>query len=251
MRYCPGKQNVQEAIAALKSQREKIVPIRAAGQCLLQYHVEDKVRKENFPVKLWINPPAEIYLQGDIAFDPTGLVLGANTGEFWFWLKPKEISSYWWGTWSSAGYKRGLVLNPSAVLDGFGAVDFQNGDWSLTHGKYDILWQYNDSGELLKRVYIDTCDYRVAKVEYFDSSEKCSVRAEFSNYRKITEGFYVPASIKIVDANDNYVQISLGSVNITQFNEQQRNRLFVRPQPRGFEHIYRIIDGKAVEQGQQ
>ncbi|MBE3143292.1 MAG: hypothetical protein IMZ61_05125, partial [Planctomycetes bacterium] len=94
IRHCPGKTTADEAIAVLKSRREKITSIRATGQCLLRYHVEGKVRKENFPVKLWVNPPYEIYLQGDVAFDATGLVFGSNADEFWFWLKPKEVSSY-------------------------------------------------------------------------------------------------------------------------------------------------------------
>jgi hypothetical protein len=29
---------------------------------------------------------------------------------------------------------------------------------------------------------------------------------------------------------------------------EQRQRLFVRPKPHGFEHIYKTIDGTAVEQ---
>jgi len=57
MRHCPGKTTADEAIAALKSHREKAVPVRATGQCLLQYHAEGKVSKENFPVNLWANPP--------------------------------------------------------------------------------------------------------------------------------------------------------------------------------------------------
>ena len=120
MRHCPGKTTADEAIAVLKSHREKAVPIRATGQCLLQYHAEGKVRKENFPVKLWVNPPDEIYLQGDVAFDATGLVFGSNADEFWFWLKPKEVSSYWSGTWSQAGIWNGLAVSPMIALEAFG-----------------------------------------------------------------------------------------------------------------------------------
>jgi len=249
---CPGKKTVDESLAVLNSRLSKIAPIRASGQCLLRYHIEDKSHKENFPVKLWVNPPREIYLQGDVAFDATGLVLGANADEFWFWLKPKEISSYWWGAWSQAGDWQDLVLNPSVVLDAFGSVDFRLGDWSLTHGHYDILWLHNDKAVLLKRVYIETCDYRVVKIEYFDPSGAIAATAEFSDYKEVTEGYFVPESIKITvlvaDGIEDSAQITLSSIKPARFNADQRQRLFVRPPPRGFEHIYEIINGNASEQ---
>jgi hypothetical protein len=72
VRYCEGKKTSAEAIETLNSHRDKAVPVRATGQCLLSYYLEGKQKKENFPVKLWINPPNEMYLQGDVAFDATG-----------------------------------------------------------------------------------------------------------------------------------------------------------------------------------
>jgi len=241
-----------EAIAALNARREKIAPIRASGQCLLRYYLDDKQHKENFPVKIWTSPPAEIYLQGDVAFDATGMVLGSNADEFWFWLKPKEICSFWWGKWSQADQWETFALSPQVLLEAFGAVDLPAGDWSLTHGRYDILWLHNDQGVLLKRVFIGPCDYVVAKIEYFGSAGQITATAEFSGYKKIADGFFVPNNIKIIapagDGKENSALFSLASVNPAQLTEQQRQRLFVRPIPRGFEHIFRIVDGKAVEQ---
>jgi hypothetical protein len=249
---CPGKITADEAIAALNDRREKIAPIRASGQCLFLYYLNDKQHKENFPVKIWVNPPAEMYLQGDIAFDATGMVLGSNADEFWFWLKPKEISSFWWGKWSQAGQWESFALSPQVLLEAFGAVDIPVGDWSLTHGRYDILWLHNDEGVLLKRVFIEPCDYVVAKIEYFDSAGRISATAELSGYKKLAEGFFVPAAIKVIapagDGKVNLALFSLASVNPAQLNEQQQQRLFVRPAPRGFEHIYQIVNGKAIEQ---
>lgn len=256
---CPGKKTADEAIAALKAQHQKFMPVRATGQCLLRYHQDDKDHKENFPVKIWTSSPEEIYLQGDVAFDAAGLVLGTNSDEFWFWLKPKEISSYWWGKWSQAGEFQRFPISPAVCLEAFGAVSIPAsaghltvGDWSLTHGRFDILWLHNEQGELVKRIYIEPCDYLVSKIEYFDSSGKIAVSADFSDYKKVADGFFVPASIKITahadDGSVNSAQISLASVNLARLNDRQRQRMFVRPKPKGFEHVYLIIDGSAVEQ---
>jgi len=249
---CAGKKTVAEAIETLNSRRQQARPIRAAGQCLLQYRLEGKQHKENFPVKLWVNPPDDIFVQGDVVFDATGIVLGSNADEFWFWLKPKEISTYWWGSWSQADDWQGLALSPAVLLEAFGAVGVPGGDWSLTHGRFDILWLHSEQGTLLKRIFIEPCDYVVTKLEYFDSTGRIIVTAEFSAHRMLAEGFFVPTRIKIIDSadgeNKNSAEISLASVGITQLNEQQRQRLFVRPKPRGFDHIYRIVDGSAVEQ---
>jgi hypothetical protein len=255
MRHCPGKTTADEAIAVLKAHREKAAPIRATGQCLLQYHAEGKVRKENFPVKLWVNPPDEIYLQGDIAFDATGLVFGSNADEFWFWLKPKEVSSYWSGAWSQAGIWNGLAASPMIVLEAFGAVDIRNGNWTLSRdGNLDLLTLRNDRGVVIQKIYIDSCDYVVTKIERFDESGSIYLKAEFADYEKTAEGFLTPLRIKIVavseEGGEDSAAISLSSVKPAQLSSQQRQRLFVRPLPRGFDHIYRVIDGKTIEQKQ-
>jgi hypothetical protein len=256
MRHCPGKTTADEAIAVLKSHREKVVSVRATGQCLLRYHAESKVRKENFPVKLWVNPPNEIYLQGDVAFDATGLVFGSNADEFWFWLKPKEVSSYWSGIWSQAGIWNGLAVTPVIALEAFGSVDIRQGDWALSRdGNLDLLTLRNDSGVILQKIYIEPCDYVVTKMERFDESGDIYLKAEFSGYEKTVEGFLTPSRIKIVavsqKGDEDSADISLSSVKPTELSAQQRQRLFVKPLPRGFDHIYRVIDGKAIEQKQQ
>jgi hypothetical protein len=251
-RPCAGKKTAAEAVETLNSRRQQTKPIRAAGLCLLQYRLEGKQHKENFPVKLWVNPPNDIFLQGDVAFDAAGLVLGSNADEFWFWLKPKEISTCWWGKWSQAGQWQSFAISPAVLLEALGSVGVPGDDWSLTHGRLDVLWLHNDQGDLLKRIFIETCDYVVTKIEYFDSTGKIAATAEFSAHRMLAEGFFVPTRIRIINSadgkNENSAEISLASIGITRLNEQQRQRLFVRPKPRGFDHIYRIVDGSAVEQ---
>ncbi len=250
---CVGKKTAAEAIATLNSRREHVAAIRATGQCLLRYHAEGKRHKENFPVKLWVNPPDEIYLQGDVAFNATGLVFGSNADEFWFWLRPKEISSYWWGRWTGAGNWDALAISPAAMLEAFGTFGMGDGDWSLLReANRDVLVLRNGQGNVLKRCFIEPCDYLVEKIEYFDSAGTIALTAKFDDYDRISEGYSVPELIKIVapakDGDEDSVRISLGSIKPTQLSEQQKQRLFVRPKPRGFEHVYQVIDGTAVEQ---
>jgi len=100
VRLCPGAESAIDSLSLLRLRSENTVPLKANGQCLLQYYDEDKkYKEENFPVKLWVNPPAEIYMQGDVAFDAKGVVLGSNEDEFWLSMKPKA-STYVWGQWS-------------------------------------------------------------------------------------------------------------------------------------------------------
>jgi hypothetical protein len=250
---CAGKATVAEAVETLNFRRDKTRPIRASGQCLLKYRVEGRRHKDNFPVKLWVNPPDEVCLQGDVAFDAAGLMLGSNADEFWFWLKPKEVSTYWWGSWSQAGLWNRLALSPAVVLEAFGGVNVQDGGWSLTRiGDFDVLVLNSEQGDILKRVYVEPCNYVVSKIEHLDSAGRIAVSAEFTNYKQIAEGFLVPAMIRIIavanDGLENSAEISLVSVQQTQLNDQQRQRLFVRPPPRGFDHVYKTIDGAVVEQ---
>src|SRR4030042_229361 len=125
VRICPGKESVTESLSLLRVQLESAVPLKADGQCLLQYHDENgRPKKENFPVKLFVNPPAEIYLQGDVAFDPKGIILGSNKEEFWLAIRPKEISTYWWGRWAEQDGFNKLVISPKTLLEAFGVVEF-------------------------------------------------------------------------------------------------------------------------------
>ena len=257
VRLCPGKKSAAEALALLKQRAENIVPLKATGQCLLQYYDEDKkVKKENFPVKLWANPPFEVYLQGDLAFDPKGIVLGANEDEFWLTMKPKEISGYWWGRWSAGHCLDNMMIGPQILLEALGIVkvgDRQN--WSLSNkGGFDVLVNRQGTTES-KRIYIYNCDYLIRRIEYFDAGLPAAV-AEFDKYKEIGKGFFVPSVIKITNLSEDNgedlvsIRLNLKSIKPASFTEKQRKRLFTRPQPKGFKHIYKIVESDMIEQSQ-
>jgi hypothetical protein len=251
-RICPGKSSAQESVATLKTHRDNAVPFRAAGQCLLEYSIEGKKHKENFPVKMWVNPPFELYLQGDVAFDAAGLVFGSNENEFWLWLKPKEISGYWWGRWADAAGSKNLASRAEIILEAFGLADVNGGAWALSgDDSFDILTRRNEQGNIVKRIYISKCEYLVSRIEYLNADGEVAASARFEDYKQVSDGFLVPALIEVTarekDGSWNSARLKLDSARASQFNDQQRGRLFVRPQPRGFEHIYQVIGDDVVE----
>ena len=256
-RICPGKRTAGESWDVLNAHSENALSLRANGQCRLRYYAERREHNENFPVKLWANPPAEIYLQGDVAFDARGIVLGSNEDEFWLAMKPKEISGYWWGRWSDANCPEMLMISPKLVLEGFGIVALDSGgsNWRLSNeGGFDVLTKHNTRGVIQKRIYVNCCDYLIEKVEYFDARGEAIAVVEMDKYKEVSEGFFVPSAIKITTYGEHAVEdavevnFSLGSLKVASFTDRQRDRLFTRPEPRGFEHIYKIVDGEMIEQ---
>ena len=254
---CPGKKSAAESLALLEQRAENIVPLKATGQCLLQYYDEDKkLKKENFPVKLWANPPSEIYLQGDLAFDPKGIVLGSNEDEFWLAMKPKEISGYWWGRWSAGHYLDNMMIGPQILLEALGIVRVgpQENWLLLNEGGFDVLVKRQGTAEN-KRIDIYNCDYLIRRIEYFDAGQPAAV-AELAEYKEVIKGFFVPSVIKIVNLSEDNgedlvsISLNLGSIKPASFTEKQRKRLFTRPEPKGFKHIYKIFESDMIEQSQ-
>ena len=256
VRVCPGKESIAESLSSLRLQLENAVPLKANGQCLLQYYAEDKKpKKENFPVKLWVNPPVEIYMQGDVAFDPKGIVLGSNEDEFWLAVRLKEVSGYWRGRWSEESRPEKLMISPRLVLEALGIAavgDIES--WSLSNeGAFDVLTK-QEGGAKTKKIYINTCDYLVRRIEYFSDDGKAGIVMELDKYKKVSGDFFVPSAIKIINRSggnkENSVQITLSSVKPANFTDKQRRRLFIRPQAQGFKHVYKIVDSNIIEQPQ-
>ena len=259
MERCPGKDSVADALAALKSQSQNVVPLQANGQCRLEYYAEGKKKqqRENFEVKLWANPPVEIYLQGDKALVPKAIVLGSNEREFWLSIRPKEISTHWWGNWSEQDLSEGLVINPRTLLEslGIGEVETQQ-DWSLSNeGPYDIIAK-REHGVVIKKIYVLSCDYRARRIEFFNRDGQAVAGAELDRYKEVSDGFFIPSLIKVTTyaretgKSSFSITLDLKSIKPATITEPRRIALFKLPQPRGFKNVYRIVNGKWIEQDQ-
>ena len=251
---CPGKEFAAESLSVLRLCSENAVPLKANCQCILQYYADGRLQKENFPVKLWVNPPGQIYLQADVAFDPRGLVVGSNEDEFWLAVKLKEISSYYWGRWAETNYLENLMISPKLALEALGITKIGDEEnWSLSNeGAFDVLTECHDS-VLSRKLYVSNCDYLLRKIEYFDANGEAVVVTELDKYKQVRKDFFAPSVVKIAKcagSEDDSVGITLRLISIkpANFTEEQRNLLFIRPEPKGFKHIYKIVDGDMIEQ---
>ncbi len=255
---CPGKASAEDALATLGARAAEAVPFRVSGgQCRLTYYVpdDDDPKTHNLPLQLWFQPPSEMYIQGAIAVDPKALVVGCNSKEFWLALRPKEMSAYYWGKWDEAANVEGLIVSPQIVLEAFGIIGGHEGqgnvgNWSLSNeGPYDVLTYENSSGQIAKRVYIYTCDYRVRKIEYFDREGKIAATAELDDYEPVTPDFLVPTKIHVTavnpDGRADVAEITLSSLKEKQLSQAARDRYFQRQpdEASAYEHVYRYENG--------
>ena len=251
-RVCPGRESAGALLSILRARSQDTAPIKANGQCLATFYADGKAHKENFPVKLWLNPPFEVRLQGDIGFNARALVVGSNEDEFWLSIKP-EISSYWWGKWSEQDSLGNVKIDPKLVLEAFGAVEIEDDEnWSLSNeGGFDVLTKRDGQGAVTKKMYVHSCSFVISKIEYFHGDGQAGIVAELSEYKEVGEGFSVPTAVKIASGNpdgtEDSFRITLGSVRGAEFTGKKKTVLFGRSVPRGFEHVYEIIGGRCVE----
>lgn len=254
----PGKESVTGALSVFKARSQNAVSLLSRGQCIFEYYDPEnkKRKKEQLSVIVLMKPPVEIYLQGDATLVPKALILGSNDHEFWLLMRPKEISTYWWGTWSEQESCEGLIINPRTLFEALGFLEIGTEEsWSLSNkGTFDVLIQQN-RGIVLKKMHINRRDYLISKIEYYDSDGKALALAELKNYKEVTEGFFVPASIKITAYNQEDgteplgITLNLKTIKPKEFTERQQ-KVFVRPPPQGFDHILKNEGEKWVEQSQ-
>jgi hypothetical protein len=253
---CQGAGSVDESIGKLGKSSESMTSFRMNGRCKSRFYEEGKKYEENFGVKLWVQPPEMIRMQGDIFLDPKGIVLGANEEEFWFSIKP-ELSSYLWGKWSEQDSTSAGLINPATLLETLGRpkIDDEK-QWSLAkEGAFDVLTKADNKGRTVKKVYVYCCDYLVRKIEYYGKDDKPALVAELDGYKQLKEDFYVPSSVKMITfdskGNENFFKMTFETPKLYEFSDKQLRALFSRPEPRGFKSVYRMVDGEAIEQPQQ
>lgn len=250
VKICPGADSAEQFFSALQQRRQAAVSIKASGQCGMLYYEKGKRHKENFPVKIWMEPPSNIYLQGDVAFDPKGIVAGSNRDEFWLAIRLKEVSSYFRGSWSKQKDVEGLVINPALLLEAFGVIDFEDrADWSFSkEGTFDILEKRKD-GAVVEKIYMGSCDSLIRKIVHIDAESQTEVTIKLGKYRQIEKDFPVPFLARIErfnkDNEQEFVEVRLSSVRQVSFSDKQREVIFSRPRPEGFERVY-LIDGKTL-----
>ncbi len=250
-RVCPGKATTTEALAALRPREEALRSFKATGQCRMGYVAESgRARQFNLPVNVYVNPPSEVYLQGQATLGPQGLVfLGTNEKEFWLGIRP-EISTFWWGEWSKARGAHDLPVSPQAVFESLGLVvaDAAEADpnrWSLSAASgQDVLTFLDEGGRPAKRLFVERCDYRIARIEYLDAEGRASVVVELKRYEKVGPATWVPSRISITafdgPERTHWARLSLNSLAEWTCREAFRQRYLVRPEAANFKTVIEI-----------
>lgn len=240
---CPGKASVEEAVRVLALQKLNVRPFESAADCTISWRQADGTEKdENVPGKLIFVPPDKIYFGGSKFGE---VRFGTNETQFWLRVKP-ELDTYWWGSKAQAAQCReSLLLNPSDIAEAFGIVEVSS-DWQLSHrGNYDILDLLED-GRRKKRVYVNTCEYRIEQIEYFDADELKKVSVELGEYTTGESGIVVPSRIWVgyfdrEGLEESSVEIQLKHIRYLP-PEKQGAKLFVRPDRDGYEHVLKLSE---------
>jgi len=258
---CPGKANVNEALATLQSQSQNMIPlITKKGECVIDYYKDNEPHTQHLNIRIFfIKPQSQIYMQAAAGVMEKAVVLGSNDEEFWLELNPKEISTYFWGKWSEQNPDNPeqysiaqLIINPATILEALGIAEIDtNANWSLTNKNgYDILTK-TVQNVTLKKVHVHCCDYKVRKIEYFDNSGSPVAIIEMDDYLEVAENLLLPHKIKvnmITEHIEDTLNLEMTLKQIRKATEKEENFVITRPEPLRYENVYRIIDGQLYEQ---
>lgn len=243
---CPGVASADEILTELKSIRDQVQPLRSGGSCRIRWIGSDhKLHEENPSIDIRFVPPDRFFLRGNILGSET-IRLGSNVDEFWLAAPPKEISAYWWGQRERLrSCKTRLWLNPALFLEVCGLYDLA-GSWSLSRQRgWDVLTRNDADGRPEKRFFVGTCDRRIGRIEYLDKG-LVVIAILLGDYPAAGKGPFVPATITIEGINpDAQASAILSLQNIAVFEPteaQLKGKLFVRPQPQGYDHVYELSE---------
>jgi hypothetical protein len=239
---CPGKATVDEAVRVLSLQKLNVRPFEASASCTISWRQGGKEKNENVNGKLVFVPSDNIYFGGSKFGE---VRFGTNETHFWLRVKP-ELDTYWWGTKAQAARCReALLLNPADIAEAFGIVDVTT-DWQLSHrGNYDILDHIED-GRKVKRVYVNTCAYRIEQIEYFDADELKKVSIDLGDYTTGETGIVVPTRIWVGYFDREGIEESSVEVRLRNIRylppEKQGAKLFIRPGRDGYKEVLKLSE---------
>lgn len=255
VKKCPGKATTTASLKALNDSSSQVQPFIAYGKGLVQFYNEEKKKYEKndiSAVKIWFAPPDKMRFWGDVVFNNRGLDVGSNESEFWFTAMPKELGNvYIWGLWSQQKNEEDLLLSPRIMRQGFGIIDTENEkNFSLLPGTYqDVLIQKDNYNRIIKKIYIDNCSYRAAKIEYYNDRQMVFAVLELSDYKIINDKMTLPMKLQVINnvnnGNADVISITLKSVNP---QDKIKTAVFQKPPTKRFANIYKLVNGKAVEQ---
>lgn len=243
----PGQTNVirrspVKTADSVNRRNGSMVPVQADGK--LVYRDTSKGgngKPEKLNVKMRFCPPYDLFFRGDNILGEA-VRLGSNQDEFWFRVKPKEVSTYWSGRRSQAQVcPNQLWLSPSSLLDALGAVNIGR-DWAMSKkGNYDVFTKIDAAGKPQKRVYVNRRSNYPEQIYYYNASGKANARLLLSNYINTSDGISIPGKINItqVDYSGKKSEVDISFRNVKRLKKMNR-KLFQRVSSRGIKNIYRL-----------
>ena len=238
---CPGKMTVIDAAAALAKQQTQLGPMRASTRCVMQWR-DDKNKSRQEPVdgRVWFIPPDKVIFRGDKFGKEVSF--GVNAAEFWLRVKP-EMDTYWYGTRPQAhACAHVMPMNPADLAEAIGIVQIDT-RWELFHRKGLDILTLSENGRLLKRVFIECCNYRIERVEYFDSAGHITAATDLSDYAMIGDGMTLPSKIRLTAYDsgkaDSSVEFQLQQARRFEPTDRQM-QLFQRPGRDGYGTVLRL-----------
>jgi len=233
------QRTITDAAEILNDRRHAATPIRARGTSKIQWYDDDKKKQSEKPdVMVVFYPPDYLYFRGDILGQEV-IRLGANADEFWYRMKPKEISQYQWGKRKEADRCDGRGwLNPGNLLEAFGMVNVDE-NWTFSsRWKFDVF-ELSEQGKTRKKIYVDNSDCLVRKIEYYDADGQTSLTVELDEYTEIPGGSTVATKINIINHQLKGVTVNIKLKNVKPA-KPFKAALFDRPSSKGFKYVYRL-----------
>jgi hypothetical protein len=223
-RSCPALADAQEAQKILTDYSAKVKPLRATGNCRLDYFNEKgEKNSQEFPIRFWYIDSGKLCIYGDVMFNPRGVCFAVSDGFYWVYARPMNF--YEAGQVNSAS---GNILSNPALL-----VDFLRAEKSecekIAFSKNGIVCQ---DGQ--KKIYIDTCIGAANKIIYVGQNAKPLLVIDTAKYEKVKDGdFLFPCNLsyEYYDKKNckNLMEIKLDSVKLWQPEQQQIKALFTPP----------------------
>ncbi len=232
-----GEATVEQAIARLQAHSQTFRSTQINLMCKLSYWDEERKWRNltGFKMKLWLEPPCNLYLVGNAVPGPEGKIfMGANQEEFWLSIRP-EINTYWHGRWDDMPDVTRLELNPKVVLESLGLVEFAPHEtWELDNqrGVDVITCTHVTSGRVTKRLFVDTRKYQLKRILYYDTMGEVAVVVDLERYRVLDGRNSVPTGIRVgrylYGELDGRVTFTLTESRLIQVTEKARDRAFKR-----------------------
>ena len=232
-RNCPPLKTAEEATAILKEYSANLKPLKATGNCTLNY-TNEKGEKfvQSFPVRIWFQSGRKFCLYGDVMFDPRGVCFAVTGYEYWTYAKTFGV--YIKGQINTA--TDDYFSNPLVLVDFLEPVSADCNSLYMANAEKgcNILVCRNSGLCKAKKIFIDRCEHFVKKVEYLNCSGNLVLVAELDEYKNVAQaGFSFPHKLVYRHFNgqkgSNLMQIKLDSVKLWQANPEQLKALFSPP----------------------